>query len=343
MNGNFLDENMYFDAGDMQNNTYEKPNHSVFNVDNYLNTRLGPGETSRRIKIRILLTEDIDGRKKIAIPVNIHSLKLTEGQNKNNIVASTGYKQFICLDDKHIHNETDLKCPLCAKKDEIFQIANAAKDESERKALCYEAYKYKTKTAYVVRCIERGKEQDGVKFWRFNKHDDGSGIFDMLQELFIQYRFPIDENGNEAFIVNAKGEKERNPNYILPQDSEDIFDYVNGRDIIITITQSQKGNKVALKVMVDTRQSPLATSEEQYQQFLNDSKDWRDMYRTKSYDYLELIADDKTPIFDKSKGKFVAWVDKSKEKEELHKEAEQEFYQYQENDVDDIFGNDLPV
>ena len=190
--------------------------------------------------------------------------------------------------------------------------------------MCYEAYKYKTKTAYVVRCIERGKEQDGVKFWRFNKHDDGSGIFDMLLELFMQYRYPIDVNGNEAFIVNSKGEKERNPNYIAPQDSEDIFDYVNGRDIIITITQSQKSNKVALKVMVDTRQTPLANSEEQYQQFLNDSKDWRDMYRTKSYDYLELIANDKTPIFDKIKGKFVAWVDKSNEKENLQNDAQKE-------------------
>ena len=44
--------------------------------------RLKKGETRRKLKVRIVLTQDIDGRWKMAIPVNIHSLKLTESQNK---------------------------------------------------------------------------------------------------------------------------------------------------------------------------------------------------------------------------------------------------------------------
>jgi hypothetical protein len=44
------------------------------------------------------------------------------------------------------------------------------------------------------------------------------------------------------------------------------------------------------------------------------------MYRAKSFEYLALIADDKTPVFDTSVNKWVPWKDLS-EKEKAEQEA----------------------
>ena len=282
----------------------------VFDEKNYLNTRLADNESKRTMNIRIILTEDIDGKKKFAIPVKIHSLKLSLNQNKQNKVAKGGYKSFICLNDQHLDDHDGKGCPLCEKKKEIFAEANNAADANERKAICKQAYSYDTKTSYIVRCIERGKEDEGVKFWRFNKHDDGSGPFDIIKELCINYH-------------NA---------------GVNIFDYKDGLDLILTLTKapkkqassddptagkgSNKPNKTVVSIMAAVARTPLGT-DEQIDAWVNDSKDWKDMYRAKSYDYLKIIADDKTPVFDQNNRKWVAWVDEN-EKAQAEQEAAKE-------------------
>jgi hypothetical protein len=45
------------------------------------------------------------------------------------------------------------------------------------------ASSYKSREFYIVKGIERGKEHEGVKFWRFPKVNDGSGIMDKLIPL----------------------------------------------------------------------------------------------------------------------------------------------------------------
>lgn len=292
------DVNELFDDGDGNKPYVPQQPKVVFNEKNYLNTRLADNEQKRTLNIRIILTEDIDGKKKFAIPVNVHSLKLSLNQNKQNKVGKSGYKSFICLNDKHIATNSDKGCPLCNKKNEIFAEANEITDANEKKAVCKKAYGYDTKTSYIVRCIERGHEDEGIKFWRFNKHDDGSGPFDVIKELCINY-------------YNA---------------GINIFDYKNGYDLIITLTKSpNKKNpnapdKTAIKIMTDVISKPLG-SDEQINAWVNDTKDWRDMYRAKSYDYLAIIADDKTPVFNQELNKWVPWVDEDEKKKAEQKAA----------------------
>ena len=133
-NVNFYEN--YFDEGESKRKNVENVQKNEFSLDNYLNTRLKKGETSRKLKVRIVLTQDVDGRWKMAIPVNIHSLKLTESQNKQKKVSESGYKSFICLNDKHIVNDNEHQgCPLCNKKYQIFEQANQATDASLHKDL----------------------------------------------------------------------------------------------------------------------------------------------------------------------------------------------------------------
>ena len=293
-------ENELFDDGGGNKPQVETPQKKAFDAKNYLNTRLADGEQKRTINIRIVLTEDIDGKRKFAIPVNIHSLKLSLNQNRQNKVAKGGYKSFICLNDHHVKDNLGKDgCPLCQKKLKIFEEANGVDDVNEKKAICKQAYSYDTKTSYIVRCIERGKEDEGIKFWRFNKHDDGSGPFDIIKELWMTY--------------HAAG--------------RDIFDYKDGIDLILTLTKAPKKNensseKTAIKIMADVMPKPLGT-DEQIEMWVNDTKDWKDMYRAKSCDYLAIIADDKTPVFNPELKKFVPWVEEN-EKEKAEQEAAQE-------------------
>lgn len=293
---------LFDDGGGNQPKTQPQPQQQkkAFDAKNYLNTRLADNEQKRTINIRIVLTEDIDGKKKFAIPVNIHSLKLSLNQNRQNKVAKGGYKSFICLNDHHVKDDLGQNgCPLCQKKFKIFEEANNVTDVNEKKAICKQAYSYDTKTSYIVRCIERGKEDEGIKFWRFNKHDDGSGPFDIIKEMWTTY--------HNAGI--------------------NIFDYKGGIDLILTLTKAPKKNensteKTAIKIMADVAPKPLGT-DEQIQMWVNDEKDWKDMYRAKSFDYLALIADDKTPVFDAENKKWVAWVDED-EKKKVEQEAAQQ-------------------
>ena len=291
---------LFDDGGGNQPQVQPQQQKKAFDAKNYLNTRLADNEQKRTVNIRIVLTEDIDGKKKFAIPVNIHSLKLSLNQNRQNKVAKGGYKSFICLNDHHVKDDLGQNgCPLCQKKLKIFEEANNVDDVNEKKAICKQAYSYDTKTSYIVRCIERGKEDEGIKFWRFNKHDDGSGPFDVIKEMWTTY--------HNAGI--------------------NIFDYKNGIDLILTLTKAPKKNessteKTAIKIMADVAPKPLGT-DEQIQMWVNDEKDWKDMYRAKSFDYLALIADDKTPVFDAENKKWVAWVDED-EKKKIEQEAAQQ-------------------
>ena len=112
---------------------------------------------------------------------------------------------------------------------------------------------------------------------------------------------------------------------------ENIFDYTNGRDIQITLTKKvdtdkngNKKEKTGIMLMVDVKQSPLSTDEEQIDSWVNDEKDWRDMYRSKSPEYLELIANDQTPVYDKAQKKFVPYVPKGKNNEAISQEEKQQ-------------------
>lgn len=308
--------NVYFDEGSKKTQYADQKKKVEFTPTNYLNTRLEKNEKSRKTKIRIILTKDIDGRYKMAIPVEVHSLKLSESQNRMKKVSESGFKSFICLNDSHVVTEDHKGCPLCDKMREIFAEANTITDKLEKKAVCKKAFSYDTKIAYIVRCIERGKEDEGVKFWRFNKRDDGTGIFDELKAMYMTYRYPTDENGEDYMLYDNEGNPYVNEKYTMPADGEweDIFDYENGRDINIVLSQSLNKadgapEKTGVKLMVDPKRSPLSQDKEQAEAWINDEKDWRDMYRVKSYDYLKILADEKTPVFNRDLGKFVPFAD----------------------------------
>ena len=164
------------------------------------------------------------------------------------------------------------------------------------------------KSTYIVRVIDRNKEEQGVKFWRFNKNSKGDGIFDKLVTLF--------QNRRDSYRENGKGDY-------------NIFDLYNGRDIILTVTRQfdKSGKEIAPSYQIDAEdfEKPLSQNAEQIEKWVNDPKQWYDAYTARTDDYLSIIAEDKVPIRN-SEGQWIAKVQQTEEKkaeEEANKVARQ--------------------
>lgn len=284
----------------------------VFNEKNYLNVRLKEGETKREMRVRILpVSAD---NPNIFFIVNTHSLKVS------NKISDSGFKSFMCLNDEHV-DDGGHGCPLCNKSKELFKLANATTNEAEKSALVKSALQYKAKETFIVRVIERGHEDEGVKFWRFNAHSDGQGIYDKLMGLYdVRNKESMDDTGEPY----------------------NIFDLEHGKDIVITLNPDYKGKKMRTSIDITDagRETPLSRDADEIEKWVNDPKTWSDMYSSKSADYLQLIADGDIPLWDKDKKK---WVAKSESSDNSFADAEAEARkELDADDSDDTSVVDIP-
>ena len=300
-----LNGNVTFEAVEQQiAGTKKNESKKKFNENNYMDTKLKAGETSRKIKIRILPVSAEDHR--FCIEIKTHSLKVHKD------IDASGFKSFICLNDTQIPNYNEqIKCPICEKAYELFAAAKKLKAEGkteEADPLYKKACTLMNKSTYIVRVIDRNKEEQGVKFWRFNKNSKGDGIFDKLVTLF--------QNRRDSYRENGKGDY-------------NIFDLYNGRDIILTVTRQfdKSGKEIAPSYQIDAEdfEKPLSQNAEQIEKWVNDPKQWYDAYTARTDDYLSIIAEGKVPIRN-SEGQWIAKVQQPEEKkaeEEANKVARQ--------------------
>ena len=255
-----------------------------FDEKNYLNTRLKLGEKEKKIKVRILPISATNGD--IFMSINIHSLKVDKQ------ISQSGFKTFVCLNDSNLKEHDGRGCPLCNKSKELFNEANNMDDSnpSLKKEVVKSAFSFQSKVAYIVRVIERGKENEGVKFWRFNHRTDHLGVYDKLMTLYNQRRDEAKQNGRDGYS---------------------IFDLMNGRDIEIKLTYVESTGKTTMDIIDSGFETPLSRDIEQANAWIQDTKTWRDIYALKNYDYLEIVAEGGVPTYDTAQNKWVEKVDNS--------------------------------
>lgn len=260
-----------------------------FNEKNYLNVRLKPGESVRKIKVRILPITPTASTPFLVLKT--HSLKV------DSAISKSGYKSFICLDDPHLEQDSlKPKCPLCAKADELFAESKKETNEVVRKTLFKSACSYKTKETFVVRVIDRDHEDEGVKFWRFNAHSDGTGCYDKLMDIY--------ENRKQESIEAGDSEP------------YNVFDLNNGKDFIITLKLNPSTNKTSIEIGDAGRGTPLSDDYEKAMSWINDEKTWNDIYAAKSHEYIQIVANGEIPVYSKEEQKWIARPKDNKEDEE---------------------------
>jgi hypothetical protein len=261
-----------------------------FNEKNYLQARLTDNETTKTLTIRLLPFSPEGGSpfKKVFM----HTVKV------NKEVSPNGWKTFVCP----THNKKDGvdmgdKCPFCETSKKAKELKSGASDEPSRKKYGDIEFLNKVKEMWIVRCIERGHEEDGVKFWLFNSSKKKDGVYDKIMNLAKIRSEAAARKGNEY----------------------SIFDLNNGLDLIITLTKTAD-NKTSIQIVDDGFPSPLTEDFDLGMKWIQDEKKWYDVYTVKSYEYMEIIAMGGVPVFNKE---FNKYVDKE-ELEKIKKEAEEE-------------------
>jgi hypothetical protein len=264
---------------------------SIFDAKNYLNTRLSDGETEKTITIR-LLPMDLETGNPFAI-IHTHNVKVPQSMVKP---GEKPFKTYICLNrTKDIDAEKfGRKCPFCEINKKAYEESTKTTDPVVKKNWQEISIANLPKESVITRCIERGKEDEGVKFWKFNIRSDKTDPYNQILKL-----------------VNLRKENAERKGKV-----ENILDIYNGRDLTITFTE---GSTSAPTIVDDMDRSPLSENEELMRQWIFDSKRWQDVFTCKPYEYLSLVAQMRTPWFDRANG---VWVDKDEFEDKNKKKTE---------------------
>lgn len=281
----------------------EQNENGKFNQKNYLNVKLKPGEKSKELTIR-LLPIDKDSNTPFK-KIKMHTLKVDKK------IAAGGWKSYVCLNKtEDIDHETlGHKCPFCELNYEAYKKSTEVTDPKEKKRWQDISFDNLAQDVVVVRCIERGAEEDGPKFWKFNLHKKKDDPYNLMLNIYRARKKEDEDEGIENPI--------------------NIFDIYEGKDLIVTITAETDENgkpngKTSVAITDKSRITPLSRSEEQMEEWINDPKKWSDVFVAKPYEYLSIILDGKMPYFDKANGVWVEkdFADKNETESEETKNAE---------------------
>jgi len=194
-------------------------------------------------------------------------------------------------------------CPLCAKHKEMLskqdpslkgikkenmtdaqKAIKANNDEIYKNAIKWEAKKF-----YIVRGIDKGKEKDGVKFWRFKHNYKNQGTLDKLLPVL------------EDYMTNQQA---------------DFSSAENGTDLNIIMTDAEWNKHVYKQISAITAKgkSPLHVDPIVAQSWLDDDVTWRDVFKPKQapnmppYEFLEAVANGTNPYWDDTDQNNKKWV-----------------------------------
>jgi len=194
-------------------------------------------------------------------------------------------------------------CPLCAKnkewlakqdpslmgikKENMNDAQLVIKAENDR--IYKEAIKWEAKKFYIVRGIDKGKEKDGVKFWRFKHNYKNQGTLDKLLPIL------------EMYITDQQA---------------DFSDAMTGTDLNIVMTDSEFNGHVykAISAITARGKTPLHADPTVMQAWLDDDVNWRDVFlpkkapNTTPYEFLEMCAMEANPFWEDTDQSNKRWV-----------------------------------
>lgn len=258
----------------------EPRGNNGFNSKNYLDTRLKEGETEKTITIRLLPMDLKTGNP--FVKIHVHNVKVPQELVRK---GQKPFKDYICVQKTHDvdHEKFGRKCPFCEMNNALYKESLETTDPVEKKRLQGLSLDNLAREAVVVRCIERGKEDEGVKFWKFKvRSKDKTDPYNQILKLYQLRKEAAEKKGK----------------------TENILDLYEGRDLNITFTSD---GTAAPQVVDDSDRSPLSTDEEQMRKWVYDEKKWSDVFTCKPYEYLKLVSEMRVPWYDKDKE---LWVSK---------------------------------
>lgn len=229
-------------------NTAKKKTNKVSDVERlkrYFSPNLGKGKDSGQKIFRILPPK---AGKSPFDEVWFHELKIDDQ-----------WKKLYCPKENHTG-----ECPLCT-------ISHASRGSSKKEDKDI-ASQYSARKFYIIKGIDRDKEEDGPKFWRFRHNYKKQGPLDKLISVF-----------------STKG---------------DVTHVDKGRDLVIILGKDDKDYTKILSIMPEDA-GPLSEDAELSAAWVADEQTWKDVYSQHSFEYLEIIAQGEVPYFSKDDNKYI--------------------------------------
>lgn len=257
-----------------------------FDVKNYLNTRLADNEVTKTLTIRLLPFKPEGGSP--FFKVHMHQVRV------NKEVSRSGWKTFPCPTKNKLGSE----CPFCEVASGARARKGAAVTDTDKNHWAEIEYANRPSEFWIVRCIERGHEEDGVKFWLFRNSKKGDGVYDKIMNIFHQRYKKAKELGRE----------------------NNIFDLNDGKDLLITISRDTNG-KTVYNITDDDEKTPLSTNYAQADAWIKDTKKWNEVYTVKPFEYMDIIIDGGVPVYDKEQGKYIEKAEYEKKKDNKAKQS----------------------
>ena len=260
-------------------NVVEKIEKTGYDRRNYLDFTIPEGKKTKELTIR-LLPVSADKKEFFQI-VHLHTIPVNKELNPN----KSGKKAYMCLSAKNTGVNHDLygsKCPICEAQAKLWAMWHEETDKNKKQELLKEISALNIREYCIVRCIERGKEDEGPKFWRIPLRQDQTDAYHKILLLGETRR----KEGLEAGVdVN-------------------IYSLYKGRDLIVTFTDGTGAPTVVDKGI----STPITNDNEQLIKWYYDEKKWSEVFSTKPYDYLKLVYEGEVPWYNKTNG---CWVSKT--------------------------------
>lgn len=258
-----------------------KKEKRMFNEKNYLQARLKDNEDTKTLTIRLLPFKPEGGSP--FHKIYVHQIRV------NKAVSPSGWKIIPCPVKNSLGNE----CPFCETASQARILKNNSISEPEKKKYNDVEFANTAREMWIVRCIERGHEDEGVKFWLFSHSKKGDGVYNKIMNIF-QRRF--DKAAEQGKYNN-------------------IFDLNEGKDLDITLTKDSLG-KTVINITDSDEKTPLSNDYNLALSWVNDTKKWTELYPIKSVDYMSVIVQGGIPVFSKEKNCYVDKLELEKEQEE---------------------------
>lgn len=151
---------------------------------------------------------------------------------------------------------------------EMRQLLLTSDDKEERRM----AINYRSADYFICRIIQRDKETDGIKYFRFRSTDNGEGFMDKI----VPYL----------------------------QRGYDLFDPNTGCDVTLSLKRNDR-DQVKITTVIVEQPCRISDNDAQQEQWLADQSTWEDVYKKYEADYLEIIAKGDEPIWDKDKNCYI--------------------------------------
>lgn len=290
-------------------------NQVAFDTKNYLNVRLAKGETEKTLTIRLLPFPDT---RTPFLHIHMHTIKVPKE------IAESGWKSYVCLEKTEgLDEKLGTKCPFCDVAKSAFKDAKAESDPQKKEIFRQRGKENLPNDTVIMRCIERGKEDEGVKFWKVKVHQTKDDPYNLILTLAdTRKKEWLEDPDNE-------GKDAREANILS------INDY--GYDLKITIKKKtevgkngKSVEKTSYQVTDAKKPSPLSTDPEQVKSWVMDPKKWSDVFVPKPYDYLAIVMQGKLPWYDRTIEKWVSREEKEERQNEEVRKAEAEIKRAEE-------------